>query len=333
MPLIHESEDYYVRAGTQKDEYSPDEVVTVPCPLCGSEARQRIYTEHGSIGVVQCQSCSLLYTSPRIKSPEAIYWGDSEQYWRETRWVLEGHAPHHRDPNYKEELALIKRYKPTGRFLDVGCNAGRLLSHAKAMGWDVMGVEPSESLAKIAIEQQGLPVYQCYLNKIPQNEYKAFDIITLSDVLEHISEPIPFLQDAAKYLADDGILYIKVPNARWNLLKQRAMEKMGKHPKQGLWDSYEHVVHYTDETLSKMLAKAGFYVSRIAIGKPVQIPVWHQYVGHYFQHPTPWVLDWKRYLGRSVLYGLSLPEKAVRGGSIGSLAPNIVAIARKRNAR
>jgi hypothetical protein len=61
MNFIVESEEYE-RGGTQKDTYGPDEVVAVPCPLCGSEKKRRIYTEHGSVGVSQCTRCALIYT-------------------------------------------------------------------------------------------------------------------------------------------------------------------------------------------------------------------------------------------------------------------------------
>src|SRR5437763_11801908 len=69
MQLTGEAQGYE-HGGTQKNEYAEDEVVEVSCPLCGSDKRRRIYTEYGSIGVSECQDCSLVYTSPRIHSPE-----------------------------------------------------------------------------------------------------------------------------------------------------------------------------------------------------------------------------------------------------------------------
>ena len=50
LRLVAESKDY-VRGGTQKDTYSPDEVMEVHCPLCASGDRERLYTEHGAIGI------------------------------------------------------------------------------------------------------------------------------------------------------------------------------------------------------------------------------------------------------------------------------------------
>jgi hypothetical protein len=95
-----------------------------------------------------------------------------------------------------------------------------------------------------------------------------------------------------------------------------------------VFDSYEHVVHYSSRTLRTMVQAAGFEICHEGIARPVQIPVWHNWVGHYYQYPTPWILDWKRQTARAVLYWLSLGERALRFGTTGWLAPNIVVIAR-----
>ena len=105
---------------------------------------------------------------------------------------------------------------------------------------------------------------------------------------------------------------------------------MGRYPERGLWDAYEHVVHYSDRMLEKMLNKGGYEVQMIGIEPPVQTPNWHERVGHYYQYPTPFYMDWKRKLVRSSCYHLSRVERLLRGSSIGYLAPNIIAVAKKQ---
>jgi SAM-dependent methyltransferase len=326
MEFVQESKDYE-RAGQQKDQYTADEVIEVSCPLCGGANREKLYTEHGVVGIVRCLDCALIYVSPRIKAPEQVYWGPMDKYVTEARQIFAGKLPHHRDPNYVEELELIRRYKPFGRFLDVGCNMGFLLNKAHKMGWQTVGVEPSPSLSKIAREKWGLNVHNCFLHEVPVSENHAFDVVAFSDVFEHITEPIAFLEQARRLLKPDGILYVKVPNGQWNVFKQQMLQLLGKRPSQGIWDSYEHVVHYSDKTLTRMLERGGFAIKQVTIGKPIQTPVWHNYVGHYFQYPTPWILDWRHQFGRSAFYWASRIERALLRGSIGRFAPNIAAIA------
>lgn len=324
----------YERGGTQKDQYAADEVVAVPCPLCGSADGTTLCTERGAIGVKQCSTCSLIYTSPRVREPEAVYWGDHEKYVAEAKLIFAGKALHHRDPNYLEELKLIEAHMPEkGRLLDVGCNMGMLLRLARARGWDTVGVEPSPALHRIATERLELTVHNCFLDGLPETEESSFDVVALSDVFEHVTEPLPFLRTAARFLRAGGLLYVKVPNARWNILKQQASELLGRGVSPDTWDSYEHVVHYTEPTLRAMLKAGGFEPLVITFSGPVQVPVWHKYLGQYFQYPSPWVLDWRRHLGRQGFYALGRIERWLRRGQIGYCAPNLVALATRETRR
>jgi SAM-dependent methyltransferase len=318
----------YERGGLQKYAYGPDEVIEVACPLCGQSTGEILCTEYVSVGVKRCAQCSLIYTSPRIKDPEKVYWGDEDRYFAEARLIFEGKAAHHRDPNYTEELELIERHSPAkGRMLDVGCNIGTLLRLARPRGWECVGVEPSPTLQRIATEQLDLDVYNCFLDEVPESENDSFDVVALSDVFEHVTEPIAFLGDVRRLLKPGGLLFVKVPNARWNMLKQRLAERLNRVPAYGIWDSYEHVVHYTDETLPRMLAAGSFKTELLTFGRPVQVPVWHEYVGHYYQYPSPWLLDPKRHLGRSAAHALGRIESRVTR-RVGYLAQNLVGLAR-----
>ena len=78
-----------------------------------------------------------------------------------------------------------------------------------------------------------------------------------------------------------------------------------------------------------MLRKHNFRLLRTKIGRPMQLPVWHQYVGYYYQYPSPWGLDYKRQTARSLLYLLSQVEFYLTGKNIGYLAPNIIVVAKK----
>jgi hypothetical protein len=80
-----------------------------------------------------------------------------------------------------------------------------------------------------------------------------------------------------------------------------------------------------------MLKKGGFQVAYKGIGKPIQVPMWQEHVGQYFQYPSPFWMDPKRIVGRSAAYYASLAGSKLRRGAIGALAPNIVAIARLRS--
>lgn len=317
----------YERGGTQKARYGPEDVESVPCPYCGAADGTRLATEYGSIGIVRC-GCGLIRTSPRARDPERNYWGDRAAYFREAALIFGGRAPHHRDPNYLEELAFIAEYVPGGRFLDVGCNMGMLLRHARRMGWDAWGVEPSPSLSSLAREELGLNVLNCWLSEVPEELRGTFDVVALSDVFEHVPDPLGMLREARRMLKADGILYVKVPNGPFSIFKQTVLRLLRRPAVDGLWDAYEHVVHYSDVTLGRMLEKGGFQVAELRLARPVQVPVWHHLVGAYFQYPSPWHLDWRRHLGRALLHRAGRVERVLRGGSVGYLPPSLAVVAR-----
>jgi hypothetical protein len=146
--------------------------------MCAETDGNVLAEEQGALGIKRCARCSLIYTSPRLSRPEAVYWGDYEKYLTEAALIFRGQASHHRDPNYREELDLIEAHRPTkGRFLDVGCNMGMLLRLARERGWEPVGVEPSPALHRIATEHFGLSVHNCFVEDISTDEY---DTLTLS---------------------------------------------------------------------------------------------------------------------------------------------------------
>lgn len=318
----------YERGGRQKDRYNESDVISVLCPFCGEARHEDIYKERGVLGIVRCIGCDLIYVNPRLKNPEEVYWGDADKYFKEAKLIFEGKAVHHRDPNYLEDLKLIYRYKPKGNFLDVGTNMGFFLRNAKRWNWNLYGVEPSSSLSDIARKHFGLNVKTAFLEEAGF-ESDFFDVVTMTDVFEHIANPGKILNEVQRILKPGGILFVKVPNGLFNLFKFKIAKRMGKLKDYDIFDSYEHVVHYSDKTLKKMLGKYGFKVVKIKIGKPIQLPAWHKYVGHYYQYSTPWRLDYKRQTVRSLLYLLSKIEFYLFGKRIGYLAPNIIVIARK----
>ena len=318
----------YVRGGTQKDKYSDAEVTHWACPLCGSEDEAYIKTERDVLRIVSCKKCDLVRVNPRLHHPDEVYHGNVDIYREEFRMILSGRAAHHRDWNYLRDIELVRSLKPSGNWLDVGTNSGSFLRLARNQSWKLTGVEPSEKLAKLAREWWGLEIVNSFLESANLPEHH-FDIITLTDVFEHVVNPQDLLKAAKRFLKPDGILFIKVPNEKFNLLKYKARSLLGK-PTGNDYDAYEHVCHYNHDTLAKMMEKNGFTPERIFVETHVQIPIWHKLTGHYYQHETPWRLDWRTQSARTFCYHAAKLEQLLRLGNVGYLAPNIGCIATPR---
>ena len=95
--------------------------------------------------------------------------------------------------------------------LDVGCASGAFLRVMREAGWDGDGIEPSESqfLRASMLLGGSSKIQQCMLQDAGLT--KDYDLVTLWDVLEHVTEPAEFLQLAASHLKSGGYLALNVP--------------------------------------------------------------------------------------------------------------------------
>lgn len=95
--------------------------------------------------------------------------------------------------------------------LDVGAATGLLVELAIRRGFQATGVEPSRSLVDVARSSHGVELLQGTIPH-PSLEGRTFDVVFLVDVIEHVSEPVTLLRDAARYLAPGGILMVVTPD-------------------------------------------------------------------------------------------------------------------------
>jgi len=317
----------YIRGGIQKDAYEKNEVETWNCPSCNADSSELIYNERKSLGVVRCSNCKLIYTNPRAKEAEQNYFGEVDIFYQEARLVFNGKKPHHRDKNYNSELKHIQKFKASGKLLDIGSNMGFFLRKAKEKGFDTLGVEPAPALAEIAKQKFDLKIVNSFFKK-EYFEEKSFDVVTMIDVLEHVTTPKEILKDIHYVLKDDGILCVKVPNGNYNVLKLKLARLMKKEQAFDIFDSYEHVVHYSIKTMKQMLEQCGLRVKKVIIPLPIHPPIWASLVGHYYQYPSPFILDWKRIITRNIFYFIGKIENALNTKV--SFGPDLMFIIEKK---
>jgi 2-polyprenyl-3-methyl-5-hydroxy-6-metoxy-1,4-benzoquinol methylase len=139
-------------------------------------------------------------------------------------------------------LALGK----TGTFLDYGCGAGRFMAAfaAQKPGWSVAGYDVGD-LHKTSV--MALPGAEFISgNDALKALGRRFDLITLSHVLEHLTEPVETLKTLSMLLVPGGRLVVRVPCY------------LAVHTD---FFIMEHCAHYTLGTLASTLALAGLRVT------------------------------------------------------------------------
>ncbi len=142
--------------------------------------------------------------------------------------------------------------------MDIGCSAGYFLKEAHAHGWDAHGLEYSPDTARIAAQVPGLSITCGTLENSSYAE-KSFDVVSLWDVIEHLSDPGSISSAIHRILRDDGLLAISTPNIE-GLFSQLSY-RVAKHL--DYWPHPEpphHLLQFSKSTLSSLLYQTGFEI-------------------------------------------------------------------------
>jgi len=190
-----------------------------PCPLCGG-VKYRLYLPLAyaladqSYDLVRCRGCGLVRVEP-LPSVEQVRGLYHEAYFRRDfscgvrkGTYLESEAM--RVEEYREILTALRKLRPSGRLLEVGCAAGSFLKYAERSGYAVAGVDISEWAAAMARDQFGIPVQAGRLMEVGYPDAN-FDVVFCGDLLEHEPDPVGFIKEVRRVLKTGGLAAVKAP--------------------------------------------------------------------------------------------------------------------------
>lgn len=159
-------------------------------------------------------------------------------------------------------FVIVEKYVSIRSFLDIGSGMGYSLEVGIKRGWDTKGIEPNSVLVSDALKR-GLNVQQGYFDFERGGEY---DFILVDNVLEHISDPVSFVQAIAQCLNPDGMLIIAVPPMDWlrKLLARFSwIRRRIKNPHVNLFlDPDQHVNNYSRKAMKKLLGLAKLKITK-----------------------------------------------------------------------
>jgi 2-polyprenyl-3-methyl-5-hydroxy-6-metoxy-1,4-benzoquinol methylase len=161
-----------------------------------------------------------------------------------------------------------------GKLLDVGCNEGRSLEFYKSHGFTAEGLELNSKAAEVA-RVKGFTVHGSTLEGFASES--KYDVVVLSNVLEHSLNPTAMLGHINRLLNPNGQVWISCPNSRSWL-----RTAFGKY-----WINWHvpfHVVHFSPETLRNTLKNAQFKVESMQQETPA-LWVAHSLIAKLFAVP------------------------------------------------
>jgi 2-polyprenyl-3-methyl-5-hydroxy-6-metoxy-1,4-benzoquinol methylase len=112
-------------------------------------------------------------------------------------------------------LKLIKKMASGGNFLDVGAGFGHFSKKAHELGYIVTALEANEIEREVFYQITGFKASPEFLDEgFAEKHIGEFDIILMSQVLEHMTwkqNPVGLIKNM---LSNDGVVAIAVPNHR-----------------------------------------------------------------------------------------------------------------------
>jgi len=134
--------------------------------------------------------------------------------------------------------------------LDVGCRTGDFLMHFND-GVKREGIELSDHYAEIA-RQRGLTIYNDYLENVTFNA--KYDVVSSYAILEHLENPLVFLDKLSTIINPSGILVILIP--AYYTLKRYLLDLA--HRQWHMYTPPEHLNFLSYEFLDNYLGSKGF---------------------------------------------------------------------------
>lgn len=267
----------------------------VECPVCGEETKYKYSVDFvGVVGISDeyefqihvCKNCNHVFVSNPID--EGLL---ADYYKRLSKYEVFGekiNVPISKLKMANRQFDFIEGLNiEYNNILEIGSSMGTLLNEFKNHGYDVYGVEPSANNCKYAEMKYDIQMFQgTFEEYMKKSGVERFDLILLSHVLEHINDPLSFI---------DGVRNI---NNRYLLIEVPTMNVPLVGEPFGIF-FFEHINYFGVQSLSYLMNQMGY--------KPLKINVEYNVNGESPSYPTMVTL-WEKGAGNIFLDSFPVEE-------------------------
>ncbi len=198
--------------------------------------------------IFRCASCGVDFTLLPEGFPLREWYAKASYLYGEEEYLMR--PPAESDWRFAHFNSITRRLGLQGDLLDVGSGDGRFMELIARMGWggSLTGLEFNPEMAARLRGPYAVEI-------APLEEYaraggKAYDVVTVFDVLEHLAEPAKSLSAIFSLLKPGGTLVVTVPNA----------ERLRFAPRENYDFPPNHITRWSAAALEGAVRRAGFEI-------------------------------------------------------------------------
>ena len=243
--------------------------------------------EFGEVSIIEfhkCATCALGFFKPdSLAGSPALYEALEKIDW----YYL---------PRKWEHTAALQDMRDARNGIEIGCGFGAFVSRVISENQiPFEGCEQNPSAVRVG-QANGIPVHLESLEDLADRKPLAYDAVCSFQVLEHVTSPGPFLQNACALLRPGGKLILGLPNANSFLKHQFNLLDLPPH----------HMSRWNADVVTRLQAWFPLKLIRIEY-EPLESTAVNKYVDAY--------LDLFRRLGLGIL-----TRPAIRSSIVGIIA-------------
>lgn len=221
------------------------------CPLCASQNGLPLFTQSGYT-LINCDNCDLSFIHPYPRDAGQHHETVAEYDYAEMDVVSCATQYENEKLFYQRYFDLIDEECRAARsVLDVGCGCGHLLERlAKHPQLKRAGIELNRARAAYARQKARCEIFQAPIEELGGG--RRFDVISLINVLSHITDIRNFFEKLRRLLTERGRVIIKTGEMRRDVKKSAIFD----------WEFPDHLQFLGWRTMDYISAKSGFRVRR-----------------------------------------------------------------------
>jgi 2-polyprenyl-3-methyl-5-hydroxy-6-metoxy-1,4-benzoquinol methylase len=226
--------------------------------ICGSNKFSIEFVKN-QIPVKCCNNCGILHQNLNLTSQEYNDWYHQyDEYKRISNTTPYSERYEHDSKIAKLRIAkyqnILKEYFQFP-ILDIGAANNAFVDQCNQIHMPSIGIDIRNIVKNSTTFFQGNVLDLNFQTQLTNHlrsitSFNRFSIITLHDVLEHVIDPVEFIQTSSKLLKNQGIYIIDIPDF---------YHENGLHH----WRQIEHLWFFTQDHMKKMLNSLNFKIHTI----------------------------------------------------------------------